>query len=129
MSRSLTLAAALLLAAGAAQAKLPAPSDEAKAKAAEAAAKTAHAGKVDNFKLCKSMDAVAAAYYTQAKKAGKETKPATATPEENEVRTITRLRSHRSTYTPAKVVSRKLGMSSAVMISAVAMVDPVWEYT
>ena len=33
-------------------AKLPAPSDEAKAKAAEAAAKTAHAGKVDNYKLC-----------------------------------------------------------------------------
>ena len=30
-------------------AKLPAPSDEAKAKAAEAAAKTAHAGKVDGF--------------------------------------------------------------------------------
>ena len=37
-------------------AKLPAPSDEAKAKAAEASAKTAHAGKVDGFLLCKSQD-------------------------------------------------------------------------
>ena len=41
-------------------AKLPAPSDEAKAKAAEAAAKTAHAGKVDAYPLCKSIDRVAA---------------------------------------------------------------------
>jgi hypothetical protein len=60
-------------------AKLPAPSDEAKAKAAEAAAKTAWAGKVDAYKLCKSMDAVAADYAAKAKKAGKEVKPATAT--------------------------------------------------
>jgi hypothetical protein len=67
------------LASGNAMAKLPAPSDEAKAKAAEAAAKTAHAGKVDNFKLCASMDRVAAAYYADAKKAGKEVKPPTAT--------------------------------------------------
>jgi len=41
-------------------AKLPAPSDEAKAKVAEAAAKTAWAGKVDNYKLCLSQDKVAA---------------------------------------------------------------------
>lgn len=41
-------------------AKLPAPSDEAKAKAAEAAAKTAHTGKVDAFLLCKAQDRVAA---------------------------------------------------------------------
>lgn len=41
-------------------AKLPAPSDEAKAKAAEAAAKTAHAGKTDAYMLCKSQDKVAA---------------------------------------------------------------------
>jgi hypothetical protein len=69
------------LASGSAMAKLPAPaqSDEAKAKAAEAAAKTAHAGKVDNFKLCTSMDRVAAAYYADAKKAGKEVKPPTPT--------------------------------------------------
>lgn len=46
--------------AGSAWAKLPAPSEEAKAKAAEAAAKTAHGGKVDAYKLCKSIDRVAA---------------------------------------------------------------------
>jgi hypothetical protein len=45
-----------LLAGRRALGQAAAPSDEAKAKAAEAAAKTAHAGKVDNFKLCKSMD-------------------------------------------------------------------------
>lgn len=77
---SLFAAGVLCLAAGAGFAKLPPPSDEAKAKAAESAAKAAHAGKVDGFKLCKSMDAVAAAYLASAKKAGKETKPATATP-------------------------------------------------
>lgn len=65
---------------GAALAKLPPLNDEAKAKAAEAAAKTAHAGKVDNYKLCQSMDKVAAYYYSSSKKAGKETKPATETP-------------------------------------------------
>lgn len=68
------------LGAGAAFAKLPPPSDEAKAKAAEAAAKTAHGNAVANYQLCKSMDKVAAHYRDGAKKAGKETKPATATP-------------------------------------------------
>jgi hypothetical protein len=48
-------------------AKLPAPSDEAKAKAAEAAAKTAWAGKVDGYLLCKSQDKVAAGYLAKAK--------------------------------------------------------------
>lgn len=61
-------------------AKLPPPTDEAKAKAAEAAAKAAWAGKVGAYKLCKSQDKVAASYYASAKAAGKETKPATATP-------------------------------------------------
>jgi len=61
-------------------AKLPPLSDEAKAKAAEAAAKTAHVGKVDAFKLCQSMDRVAVKYMADAKKAGKDVKPATATP-------------------------------------------------
>ena len=65
---SATLAALLC---SAAWAKLPAPSDEAKGKAAETAAKTAHAGKVDNYKLCLSMDRVAAGYQAAAKKAGK----------------------------------------------------------
>lgn len=74
---------ALALLAGmsaAAVAKLPALSDEAKAKAAEAAAKTAWAGKVDGYQLCKSQDKVAAGYYKTAKAAGKETKPAAAAP-------------------------------------------------
>ena len=69
-----------MLATAPAWAKLPPPSDEAKAKAAEAAAKAAWTGKVDNYKLCKSMDATAAQYYAQAKKAGKEVKPPVVTP-------------------------------------------------
>jgi hypothetical protein len=73
------LAVAALMFPPVALAKLPAPSDEAKAKAAEAAAKTAHAGKVDNYKLCQTMDKVAAQYFAAQKKAGKDTKPATAT--------------------------------------------------
>jgi hypothetical protein len=53
---------ALLLAAVSvsAFAKLPAPSEEAAAKAAEAKAKTAHAGKVTAFQVCKSQDKVVA---------------------------------------------------------------------
>jgi hypothetical protein len=70
----------MTLMVGAAVAKLPAPSDEAKAKAAEAAAKTAHAGKADAYKLCLSMDKVASDYRTKAKAAGKEIKPAVETP-------------------------------------------------
>jgi len=70
-----SLGLAALALAGSAFAKLPAPSEEAKAKAAEAAAKTAHAGKVDNYKLCLSMDRVAARYLADAKKAGKDVKP------------------------------------------------------
>ncbi len=61
-------------------AKLPAPSDDAKAKSAEAAAKAAHTTKVDGFKLCLSMNKVAAHYQTQAKAAGKAVTPV-ATPE------------------------------------------------
>ena len=80
--KTICAAAVLALLGSMAAAKLPVPelSDEAKAKAAEAAAKTAHAGKVDNYKLCKSMDATAAQYYAQAKKAGKDVKPPVATP-------------------------------------------------
>ncbi len=88
ISSSLRRVAPVLVALGAALgsslalAKIPAPalSDEAKAKAAEAAAKTAHAGKVAAFQLCKSMDSVAAGYFAAAKKAGKEVKPAVQTP-------------------------------------------------
>lgn len=60
--KTLCAAAALAALSSVALAKLPAPSDEAKAKAAEAAAKTAWAGKVDAFKLCKSQDQVVAHY-------------------------------------------------------------------
>jgi hypothetical protein len=67
----------LLMLASPTWAKLPPLNDEAKAKAAEAAAKTAHAGKVDAYKLCKSMDQVAATYFDRAKQANK-TVPAAA---------------------------------------------------
>jgi hypothetical protein len=79
MSKTLT-PLLLVLAAGTATAKLPAPSDEAKAKAADTAAKTAHAGKVDSYKLCLAMDKVAAGYRAAAKKAGKVAPAATETP-------------------------------------------------
>ena len=78
MKRVLILSV-LSVVAGMASAKLPPLSDDAKAKAAEAAAKGAHAGKVDGYKLCQSMDRVAAKYMADAKKAGKDVKPATAT--------------------------------------------------
>ena len=74
--KRLIILSVLATVAGVAAAKLPPLSDEAKAKAAEAAAKTAHAGKVDNYKLCLSMDKVAARYQAEAKKAGKDVKPA-----------------------------------------------------
>lgn len=70
----------VMLASSAALAKLPALSDEAKAKAAEAAGKTVWAGRVDSYLLCKSQDKAAAAYFRSAKSAGKDTKPAPATP-------------------------------------------------
>ena len=79
MKRVLILSV-LATVAGVASAKLPPLSDEAKAKAAEAAAKTAHAGKVDGYKLCQSMDRVAARYRADRKSAGAEAKPATPTP-------------------------------------------------
>jgi hypothetical protein len=80
MKRIVTLSI-LVVACSGALAKLPAPvlSDADKAKAAEAAAKAAHANKVAEFQLCRSMDRVAAAYAADARKAGKEVKP-TETP-------------------------------------------------
>lgn len=64
MKIRLMLTACALAACGPALAKLPAPvlDDVAKAKAAEAAARTAWAGKVDAFLTCKAQDRVAAAY-------------------------------------------------------------------
>jgi hypothetical protein len=78
MMKTLCAASVLALTGSLALAKLPAPSDEAKAKAAEAAAKTAWAGKVDAFKLCKSQDAVVAHYkkLPAAKDAKAPAKPA-----------------------------------------------------
>ena len=74
-----TVALSLLsvLFAGSVWAKLPPLGDEAKAKAAEAAAKTAHGNKVASFQLCKSMDRVAATYFADGKKAGRDLKTAT----------------------------------------------------
>lgn len=82
MKKLLQLLMASLLASVSvlALAKLPPLSDEAKAKAAEAAAKTAWTGKMEAYQLCKSQDKAAASYYASAKAAGKETKPAAATP-------------------------------------------------
>jgi len=65
--------------AGTAAAKLPPPSDEAKAKAAETAAKNAHGDKVANYKLCLSMNDVAAKYAAAQKRACKAVAP-TPTP-------------------------------------------------
>jgi hypothetical protein len=81
MKRLIFVAASALLAVSS-FAKIPAPvlNDEAKAKAAEAAAKTAHNGKVDGYKLCLSMDKASAHYYKTAQAAGKATKPATVIP-------------------------------------------------
>ncbi|HJV71886.1 hypothetical protein [Ideonella sp.] len=76
----LPLALAALAVPCIAVAKLAPPSDEAKAKAAEAAAKTAWSDKVASYKLCQSMDRVAAAYFEQAKKAGKPASAPVATP-------------------------------------------------
>ena len=72
----------LALVSAAALAKLPAPvlDDAAKAKADEAKAKTAYTAKVDAYKLCLSMDKVAAHYQKTAAATGKPAKPATATP-------------------------------------------------
>jgi len=80
--KKLLFASLLMAASTVALAKIPAPvlTDEAKAKAAEAAAKTAWAGRVEAYQLCKAQDKVAASYYKTAKAAGKETKPAAAVP-------------------------------------------------
>jgi hypothetical protein len=78
MKRILLLTAFAL--AGSAWAKLPPLSDEAKAKAAETAARNAYNDKVGAFQLCKTMDKVAARYHADAKKAGKDIKPAETAP-------------------------------------------------
>jgi hypothetical protein len=81
MKRTL-LISLLVTASMGAMAKLPAPvlDDAAKAKAEEAKAKTAHAAKVDAYKLCLSMDKTASHYQKTAAASGKTVKPAIATP-------------------------------------------------
>lgn len=64
--RSLTLALGAAGVCSIAVAKLPPPSPEAAAKAAEAAAKSAWAGKVDAYKLCMVQDRLAARYRSPA---------------------------------------------------------------
>lgn len=74
MMKTLCTASVLALLGSVAVAKLPAPSEEAKAKAAEAAAKTAWAGKMDAYKLCQAQDK-AVAHYKKAP-VTKDAKPA-----------------------------------------------------
>ena len=65
-------------------AKLPAPTPEQQAAAALAAAKSAHAAKVDSYDLCMAQARVADAYIKQQKAQGKsytpEATPACANP-------------------------------------------------
>ncbi len=77
--KSIFVGLSVLVLLGSAWAKLPAPTDEAKAKAAEAAAKTAHAGKVDAYQLCKAQDNVVA-HQNKASKARDKAKDAKAAP-------------------------------------------------
>jgi hypothetical protein len=74
------LTGAALTLGGAALGKLPPPTEEAAAKAAEAAPKAAWSAKVTSYQLCKSQEATATRYFMAATAAGKEVKPAAATP-------------------------------------------------
>ena len=76
MKKIMVIALSVIALSTSAWAKLPPLSDEAKGKAAEAAAKAAHAGKVDAYQLCKSQDKVAAHYLKSTKTASKDAKPA-----------------------------------------------------
>ncbi|MFN0305409.1 MAG: hypothetical protein ACKVQU_34240 [Burkholderiales bacterium] len=73
---------ALVALAATVGAKLPtAPlTDEQKSKAEQAKAKAAHAGQVESFQLCSSMDKVAARYAASMKSKGKEFKPTETKP-------------------------------------------------
>lgn len=73
---------ALVAAAATVGAKLPAPTltDEQKAAADAAKAKAAHAGRVEAYQLCASMDKVAARYAAGMKAKGAEVKPTETKP-------------------------------------------------
>jgi hypothetical protein len=77
---AVAVALAVACTAGASLAKLPPLSEDAKAKAAEAANKTAWTDKVGAYKLCQSMDRVAAKYRAGALAAGKAASAAEQTP-------------------------------------------------
>jgi len=109
-----TLFAWLLAALSAtAFAKLPAPSDEAKAKAAEAAAKTAHAGKVDGYLLCKSQDKVAA--HVQKTNKAKAGKPVATPPCADPGKFV---------YTPPEAAAPVAGASAAAPAAPVKAAAP-----
>ena len=74
------VALAAAFAAGAAFAKLPPLADDAKAKAAEAANRAAWTDKVGAYKLCQSMDRVAAEYRAKSLAAGKPASAPEQTP-------------------------------------------------
>jgi hypothetical protein len=81
--RSIAVAVALAVASGVALAKLPAPAaptDAQKAAAAEAAAKTAHAGKVGAYQQCEAENRTAAKYIAAEKAKGKTITPQVTTP-------------------------------------------------
>ena len=71
---------AAAFAGGGALAKLPPLSDDAKAKAAEASSKAAWNDKVGLYKLCQSMDRVAATYRARSLAAGHAASAAEQTP-------------------------------------------------
>jgi len=75
--RSIAVAVALAVASGVALAKLPAPTltDAQKTAAAEAAAKTAYAGKVGAYQQCEAENRVAAKYLAAEKAKGKAVTP------------------------------------------------------
>jgi hypothetical protein len=72
--------AAAAFTAGTAFAKLPPPDDEAKARAAEAANRASWTDKVAAYKLCQSMDHVAAAYRARSLATGKAASSPEQTP-------------------------------------------------
>jgi hypothetical protein len=76
MNRSIVVAAAALLAAAPAFAKLPAPqlTEEQKVKAEEAKQRTAWQGKVAAFQQCQAENGVAEKYAKALKAAGKDPK-------------------------------------------------------
>ena len=112
----LLLTIAAVLTTPFALAKLPAPSDEAKAKAAEAAAKTAHTGKLDSYKLCLAMDRTAAGYQATAKKAGKPASAATDTPACADPGAFV--------YAPAAMASGPAGAAAPTPAASAAAVAP-----